>query len=94
MKLNKLHINLLKYPLFAGSSKETSLVVSLNDAYKQESAAEYHMLKVSAECTEKVKNPSTVFNVKTNEMVEYLSSLEVPIKTGEEITIKIRAQMP
>ena len=35
IKLSKPHINLLKYPLFAGSSKETSLNLNLNESYKQ-----------------------------------------------------------
>lgn len=30
IKLSKPHINLLKYPLFAGSTKETSINLNLN----------------------------------------------------------------
>ena len=94
LKFSKPHINLLKYPLFAGSSKETSLNLNLNESYKQENPSEYYMLKIWADCHEKIKTPGTVFNIKTPEMAEFSSSIEFPIRIGEDITIKIRALMP
>lgn len=89
LKLNKHHINFLKYPLFAGSSKETAMTLSVEDG---PASQDYRIIKISADSDKKYK--SEVFSVKSPQMTEFMKDLEYPLKTMEDLTIKIRVNMP
>ena len=77
--MNKHHINFLKYPLFAGSSKETTLCLSVDEGLGI--TPEYRIIKVSADSDKKYKGD--VFTVKSPQMTEFMKDLEYPLKANE-----------
>lgn len=49
-------------------------------------------MRITADCDRKFKNE--VFTVKSPQMPDFSKELEYPLKANEELTVKIRANMP
>ncbi|MBS1889850.1 MAG: hypothetical protein JST59_01025 [Actinobacteria bacterium] len=53
---------------------------------------DYRIIKIFADSDRKFKND--VFMVKSPQMPDFSRELEYPLKANEELTVKIRANMP